>query len=278
MSAAISQSVLMQETKTDSLMSNILVPIDLSDRSADTARFALQFARSLKTRVTLLHIERPPEGDLFRIAEAARWVEERMAGFLPQSAHDPNVQRVVRVDPDIAGAILGYAAADDADLIVMATHRSGVIHRALLGSPGAKVLREASCPVWTAFQTAVEPPGDWFHPERILCAAATASEGDEVLAWASQLASQLNARLCVAWTRRGLEEEPDEIEQVQKRYRVDSETVLDSTDVPEALRKTVSGQNAGLLVIGRSALHSQPMLRPDAYEIVRKVRCPVVRL
>jgi nucleotide-binding universal stress UspA family protein len=266
------------ETEVDPLVSNILVPVDFSERSAGAARFAVQFAHSVHARVTLFHVERPPEGDLFRMAEVARSVGQRMSAFLSESASNPSVQRIVRAHPDVAGTILRHAEENGADLIVLPTRGYGAIRRALRGSVTARVLRNASCPVWATAQAFSTMPANWLNPERILCAASTAAEGDRVLAWASRLTSQLKAQLCIAWSRKGLTEGPEQIDRVQRKFRIYAETVVERENVPETLRDAVVRFRAGLLVVDKYSWPAQGISGLNAYEIVRHVPCPVISL
>lgn len=276
--SALSQCVLHREAELDPLFSNILVPVGFSERSTSAARFAIHLAGSFHARVTLFHVERPPEGDLFRMAEVARQVEERMATFLPDFARDRNVARIVRVDPDVASAILRHADENRIDLIVMPTQGYGPIRRMLRGSVTAKVLQSAASPVWTTARTFAGVPAEPQNPERILCAAGTASEGERVLTWASRLAAQRSAQVCVAWSRKGLVEEPEKIDRVQRRFRIDAETVFEPKDVSEALRDAAVRLRAGLLVISRNSRPGLGFSGMNMYGIVRDAVCPVISL
>ena len=266
------------ETKSDSIVSNILVPVDFSERSAGAARFAVQLARSAHARVTLLHVERPPEGNLFRMPEIERSVEQRMSAFLSESAIDSSVQRIVRVHPDVAGTILRHAKENGADLIVLPTHGYGAIRRALQGSVTERVLRNASCPVWATAEAFSTMPTNWLNPERILCAASTATEGDRILNWASRLASPLTAQLCIAWSRKALTEGPEQIDRVQRKFRIYAETVVERENVPETLRDAVVRLRAGLLILDKNSWSAQGISGLNPYEIVRHVPCPVISL
>ena len=266
------------ETEDDPLLSNILVPVDFSERSAGAARFAVQLARNTYARVTLLHVERPPEGNLFRMAEVRRSVEQRMAAFLPESAGNPSVQRIVRVHPDVAGTILRHAEESGTDLIALPTHGYSAIRRALWGSVTANVLRNATCPVWATAQEFSTALAGWLKPEHILCAASTAAEGDRVLAWASRLAPQLTAELCIAWSRKGLREGPDQIDRVQRKFRIHAETVVERENVPETLRDAVMRLRAGLLILDKNSWPARGLSGLNSYEVVRRVPCPVISL
>lgn len=276
--SAISQCAFGPETEVEPLLSNILVPVDFSERSAGAARFAVELARNTHAWVTLLHVERPPEGNLFRMAEVARSVEQRMAAFLPESAGNPSVRRIVRVHPDVAGTILRYGEENGTDLIALPTHGYSAIRRVLWGSVTANVLRNATCPVWATAQEFSTATASWLKPERILCAASTAAEGDRVLAWASRLAPQLTAELCIAWSRKGLREGPEQIDRVQRKFRIYGEAVVEWENVPETLRNAVMRLRAGLLILDKNSWPAQGLSGLNPYEVVRRVPCPVISL
>lgn len=98
------------------------------------------------------------------------------------------------------------------------------------------------------------------------------------MTWAYRLAAHLKARLCIAWSRKGLREEPEKIDQVQRRYRIDAETVFEPEDVPEALRDAVVRLRAGLLILDKNSWSAQGISGLNPYEIVRHVPCPVISL
>lgn len=272
----LQENVLHQENEVTPLISRILVPVDFSRRSAGAADFAIALAHRFHSRVTLLHIEKPVENDPFWTAEVTHWATDRMAGFLPESAEDPDVRRIVRAQSDIAGEILRKAAETGADLIVMPTHAYGPIRRALLGSASARILREAPCPVWTATQAAQIPPAEWLEPERILCAVDTGPDGADVLSWASILASHLNAKFCVAWSQKDVTQTPEKIQRLQKAFRICAEAVVDPGNVPGALRRTAARMRADLLVVSRKFCETETGPALNLPEVVRKAPCPVV--
>ncbi len=104
----------------------ILVPVDASPAPDRALALALALARALgaEPRVTLLHV-----GD------------ERSLGpiHVPQDARDRVERR--NVAGDVLDAIVSAADADDADLVVMATHGHDGFLDALRGSTTERVLR-----------------------------------------------------------------------------------------------------------------------------------------
>ena len=60
---------------------------------------------------------------------------------------------------DAATEIVQFAMRENVDLIAMPTRGCGVFRKMLLGSVTAKVLHDASCPVWTSSHTEHVTPG-----------------------------------------------------------------------------------------------------------------------
>lgn len=274
----VDENVLRQENEVAPLISHILVPVEFSRRSAAAARFAVELAHRFHSKVTLLHVEKPVENDPFWTAEVTHWAKDQMSEFLPGSAEDPALRRIVQVQVDIAGEILRKAAETRADLIVMPTHAHGPIRRILLGSASARILQEAPCPVWTTAQAAPTLPAQWLEPKRILCAVDAGPDGAVVLSWASSLASHLNAKLCVAWSQNDVAQMRENIQRLQKDYRICAEAVVEPGNVPDALRRTAARMRADLLVVSRKFCKPATGTGLDLPEVVRKARCPVVCL
>lgn len=103
---AIGANPLCEEDKARAVISNVLVPVDFSKRCARAASFAIGLAHHFHAKVTLFHVEKPFEDDHYWTHETARWAKEQLASFLPESVRDPNVQRIIRMHPNIANGIL----------------------------------------------------------------------------------------------------------------------------------------------------------------------------
>ena len=85
-------------------------------------------------------------------ALASEWMTEageKLAAMVPAQAIDPTriTRNVVLGTPH--ARIVGFAAAQRADLIVMGTHGYGPLKHLLLGNVAERVVRQASCPVLT---------------------------------------------------------------------------------------------------------------------------------
>ena len=267
------------------LISNILVPVNFSKRSARAASFALKLAHRFDAKVTLLHVEKPIEGDTYWTIETARWAKEQIAHLLFETKGKSDVQRIVSLNSDIAEEILRVAANTGADLIVMPTRGAGAIRRALLGSVAAKVLRDATCPVWTSAHVELEPTTNPLKPARILCAANSVTDDarsvtrdSRALMWASHLASELSGSLYVAWSPESASETREEVDRLERAYQISAEQVAAAGNVPRALHRAAAAIRSDVLVISRNFGAATEESGLDMYQVVRESPCPVVSM
>lgn len=115
---------------------SVLAPVNLEPYSLEGLRFAERVARALGARLSALYVR---EGDETRDSAAGR-LEAAVARL-----RAPVRTETVVVDGYPLGAIL--EAAEKHGLVVMAAHRGGVFHDAVLGSTAEQVLRRAGVPV-----------------------------------------------------------------------------------------------------------------------------------
>lgn len=120
----------------------IVVSLDGSHDSERVLPFATSFARRLGSSLVLVHGTPETAGELVR---------DRMARYLRRLAVQLEQQGVTiseRVETDeAAGAILGAADREEADMIMLATNGRGAVERLLLGSITESVIRRARVPV-----------------------------------------------------------------------------------------------------------------------------------
>ena len=155
----------------------ILVPIDYSDHSHQALQWGASLAETYGAQIVLLHVLHKAAEEVSRHVPTHEWVPyhyytevssgiepirvERFIIDLVDEARSrlydlaaKDLQETVPVEVRVvvgkpADEILHLAQAEGADLIVMGTHgRTGLRH-ALLGSVAEKVVRTASCPVFT---------------------------------------------------------------------------------------------------------------------------------
>jgi nucleotide-binding universal stress UspA family protein len=138
---------------------NIVVAVDFSRTSAEAWHVARQVASAQGARLHLLHVvadvrhtpailEAPGAGfdDIQR--QWVRDAEARLAELAASGAGAVDSCQALVGSP-VAATIVEYAAAHQADLIVVGTHGYGPLKRLLLGSVCDQLLRSASCPVLT---------------------------------------------------------------------------------------------------------------------------------
>jgi nucleotide-binding universal stress UspA family protein len=135
---------------------HILVPTDFSACSNYALDLALQFARLLQARITLLHIVQTPTFaggadmgvGIATYTEQAEAEAHQILADGAQRARDAGITCETIVDLATPfQCIIDHADAHQVDLIVMGTHGHTGLQHFLLGSVAEKVVRLASCPV-----------------------------------------------------------------------------------------------------------------------------------
>jgi len=157
----------------------IIVPLDGSLLAEQSLAPAMDLAENEHAELTLLRIA-PAVRDIQKgelhstIGPArARDVEEAekylSAMQVRLAGHQIRVRSAVVVAEDIPNAIIGFAQANDGDLIAIATHGRGGISRALLGSVADRVMSEG------VLSVLVIHPGEELQPELSVEIEATCS-------------------------------------------------------------------------------------------------------
>jgi nucleotide-binding universal stress UspA family protein len=142
--------------ETSMTAQHILVPIDFSAYADQALEYAIELAKTLQARLTLLHVIHLTPwtmGDMVTtfpgifledVETEAQQLMQASRGRL----HDAGLQgETVIVHGVPFQAIINIASEQDVDLIIMGTHgRTGLTHL-LMGSVAEKVVRLAPCPV-----------------------------------------------------------------------------------------------------------------------------------
>jgi nucleotide-binding universal stress UspA family protein len=130
------------------VLDNILIPLDGSALAEQVLGPALDLARLMEARCTLLRVlsprSSPHNGAPGGPPTEAAYLERVAARVREQGA--PAQARVV-VARHVAEAILEEAAAQACDLIALATHGRGGLTRLLWGSVADQLIRAAASPV-----------------------------------------------------------------------------------------------------------------------------------
>jgi nucleotide-binding universal stress UspA family protein len=277
----------------------ILAPVDFSERSPATARCAGELACHFRSELSLLHVVDTATYELsgygvipftFDPLPLEDDAKERLKSFLSEELQDIPVRRVV-LSGDPATRIVSYAQSEGMSLIVIPTHGYGPFRRFILGSTAAKILHDASCPVFTG----VHLPEAAFGPrgfQKILCAVDFCPESERALLWASEFAGEFQSQLTVAhispfpegveYFDSGLRERlardaREKVDAMLKRAGVKGTVVIEEeNNIPRALCSAAERQSADLVVIGRGSDTLLGRLRTNAYSIIRQSPCPVV--
>lgn len=134
----------------------VLVPVDFSDFTRAALAYAVELAQTYGARIDLLHVVKsagslafdgvplPPENP----ERAKDRAHEALADLAREEIDHEDVRVAVEVGHPAAG-ITDYAAEHETDLIVIPTHGRTGLKRFLLGSVAEKVVRRATCPVFT---------------------------------------------------------------------------------------------------------------------------------
>ena len=138
-------------------MKNILVAVDFSVVTEAVLAQALQFGRSFKASVHVIHVASPDPDFLgyetgpktVRDQVARHWHEEhRKLQAYAEVLKQQGVQaQALLIQGVTVEKILEEVKNTQADLVILGSHRHGVIHDALLGSVSREVLKKAPCPV-----------------------------------------------------------------------------------------------------------------------------------
>ncbi len=271
-------------------LARILAPVDFTEPCRLATLDAQALARHFGAELVLLHAVAPvgiPLGpaEALAYANAAELTTERVAemapvleGFLAAELRGVATRRVL-VEKEAVLAILDYSA--QCDLIVMPTHGYGALHRIVLGSLTADVLRHAPCPVWTGCR--FDHPHAGF--QSVLCAVDFHSASHAVVHWAAGFAREFGAELHLlhAIPTSTVHSGPiyfdpewhDQVAQEARRRMSELAAEADTSaqphvplgEIPAAIADSAREIRADLIVIGHG---------PKTYPVIRAAPCPVV--
>ena len=137
----------------------ILCPVDFSESSLASLRFAFSLAKESDARLTMLHAIEWPSAEtdvverVFNLPDVRRQLEkdsnDRLASLIPAEVRlwCRPVTKVMFGRPHVT--ILNIATEEQADLIVMGVRGRSAMDLTLFGSTTNQVVRRANCPVLT---------------------------------------------------------------------------------------------------------------------------------
>lgn len=284
------------------LIKKILLPVDFPTISVSVIQQAVTLAERFQAEIVMLHVATPEshaagvptdDRDLANwnlLAEILRGAEQKFGQSLRKRLETFAVRGLV-VQGDPARAILQAAQAENADLIMMASH-GYTFDEFLLGSVTAKTLRWKECPVWTGAHTR-EPAADEFSIHNILCAVDLGPRSQEAASWAAQLAAEFGARLTLSnvtesmailapggtWTNPEyqqilVDDASQRLTELQKNLGINADLLIGTGDVPKVLGQIANKTKADLLVLDCYPYSGN--LRIHGYAIICTVSIPVL--
>jgi universal stress protein A len=135
---------------------HILAPTDFSAHSEKAVQYAIQLARFVGAKLTLLHVVPEPSALDYTmqgipVDEIQGWKDEaaaKLANELAKAKLDyQEVDSSLTMALHPRDEIVRAATALPADLIVLSTHGYTGWRHALFGSDAEKILEQAQCPV-----------------------------------------------------------------------------------------------------------------------------------
>ncbi len=270
----------------ETLVKEILCPVDGSERSAAGLKVAAGLAAVCGARLTVLKTHQP-DVPPYLTRGAAERVESEMAAnraaehsalreFVNKTI--PAQEAEVRVeDGDPRDVIPRVAEALNASLIVMGTHARTGIERLAAGSITEDVLHAGSIPVLTT-----GPQARFHDVSPIVCAVNDSEAARRALSYSVRLAGCLNARLVVLHV---VEDKPRRAiadlcawAGQQAPAGCQMQEVTRTGNAGEEILRAASEMHAGLLVIGAEhrRFSDHVMLGLTAEQVLRHADCPVL--
>ena len=137
-------------------LKRILAPTDFSANSEKAVHYAIQLARFVGARLTLLHVVPEPSALDYTmqgipVDEIQGWKEEaeaKLANELAKAKVDyQEVDSILTMALHPRDEIVRAAASLGADILVLSTHGYTGWRHALFGSDAERILEQAPCPV-----------------------------------------------------------------------------------------------------------------------------------
>lgn len=140
-------------------INKVLVPIDFSDYSINSLKYAINFVKCFEAELLLIYVVEPilypPDFSMGQIAFPAMDVELDKRGneelqklaknFIPAEMRS----RVMVKQGKPFIEIIDTAVEEDVDLIIISTHGHTGMQHLFFGSTAEKVVRKSPCPVLT---------------------------------------------------------------------------------------------------------------------------------
>ncbi len=258
-------------------LKSVLVATDLDESSPSALLTAARLATLAGATLHLVHVsDQPVIGDESRLREL----------FEKTAPHAPGLESAQVVHGLPAQAILGRAAAVDADVVILGPHRRGTGQTGELGSTAASLVRTAPCPCLVTTAELRLPL------ERVVAAIdlSEASSGvlSVALTWASALRPRDGrARLTALHVTSDPGEDTvqrvrEEVQRARARARGASFVEIDErlgpgSQAAEEILRGAASNSADLLVVGtRGADQPASGLGSVSAAVARATPCPLL--
>jgi nucleotide-binding universal stress UspA family protein len=281
-------------------VNRLLFPFDFSGQSLQVLPFIKAIAKRFDAGITLLSVLPPtfdpiPSGLGPLVGEtAADWLralQDRLNRTLVDELAGFKVDRI-SIAGDPAFRIAEFAHDHQIDLIMMPTHGLGLFRSLLVGSVTSNVLRDATCPVWTAAHAETQRSRDL--PATIVCALDGTARTPALLSWAAEFSAKVGATLKLLHVVSPISDWPslkgeqvlqdqirqearDTVEAMQRTAGVTAPLDVVVGEIVSTVAEKASRDEADLAIIGRGVLTSSlGRLRTHAYGIIQRSPCPVI--
>jgi len=171
---------------------SILIPIDFSEPSRNALKYGLTLADQFGAKVVVAHVV--PESEKRKHTDDA--IRQEIHAFMPmQNPAWSNARIVIRAG-HIEAELLGIAAEEGVDLVVMGTHGRRNPGRWFIGSVTEHMLRKVPVPVLTvSHHDSQQHTADYVALKRILYMTDRSESSDKGLRYAAELARATGAQL-----------------------------------------------------------------------------------
>lgn len=278
----------------------VLFPTDFSETSLSALPFAASVARTFQSELKLLHVLVPGEY-MFTVPEitsdASGLIERDADARLLALKYSAELRGVKVGLPEVfAGGFRLLAkkiAADDVDLVVMATHGSRGFRHMLLGSVAEDVIHTASCPVLTIGPKAAKTHDTEFRPKHILFATDASADSFRALPYAIQLAQRQCSDLTVVHVLSREHPGTPEAEAFASLMReglhrglpltaikaCNPEIVVSFGNTAEQILNATRERGSQLIVMGARSSTKRPTFSHSvSYGVISQATCPVLTI
>jgi nucleotide-binding universal stress UspA family protein len=283
---------------------NILFPVDFSERSRTVAPFVSALVKRDGASLTLANFVETPNM-WYGAAEAPGITDLNVPRMVEEAEHSltwfardlfPGIEVKILVEEGEPGfCIADLARASNADLIMMPTRGRGRFRAALLGSVTAKVLHDADCPVWTAAHVEMPDYNASTEWRNVVCAVDATPGALPLIRYARGIAGSCQASVHLVhavppapqtipenYLNRDFEasiknDARAAIDAMQKEAGTNFKLCIEAGSVSSVVAQAATEDKADLIVIGRGTLPQfGGRLRTHVYSIIRDAPCPIL--